>query len=156
MSNWNFEHATGAANLVSFLQLEVVAEHHRADVVFLEIEGEGGDLLTRLRGGDLEHLAGHRLLEPVDAGDAVLYLEDGPDFLDIELVEVRRLDLAEEYVLDFAGAKDRFSGHVFCALKPGLAGAKNCPAGRGILACEIYHKLLSGATSGHLEVLGRK
>ena len=36
--------------------------------------------------GDLEHLAGHRLLEAIDAGDAVFDLEDGADLFDVELV----------------------------------------------------------------------
>jgi hypothetical protein len=44
----------------------------------------GDDLLAGLRRLDLEHLAGHRLLEAVDAGDAVLHLEDGTDFFDVE------------------------------------------------------------------------
>ena len=73
-------------------------------------------------------------------------LEDGSDFLDVELVEVSRLDFAEEYVLDLAGAEDRFSGHVLCALKPGLTRRKTAAPGGEILACEIYHKLDSGAT----------
>ena len=60
---------------------------------------------------DLEHLAGHRLLQAVDAGDAVLHLEDGTDFLDVELVEVGGFDLAEEDVLDLAGAERGFGCH---------------------------------------------
>ena len=59
----------------------------------------------------LEHLAGHRLLEAVDAGDSVLHLEDGADFLDVELVEVGGFDLAEENVLDLAGAERGFGSH---------------------------------------------
>src|SRR5438034_3937612 len=116
-SDRNLEHAGGAADFIAFLQLEVIAEDHGADVVFFEVEGEGSDFLARLGGGHLEHLARHRLLEAVDARDAVLYLEDGADFFDIERVEVRRFDFAEENVLDFAGAKDRVSGHYLCALK---------------------------------------
>ena len=132
VSDRNLEHAPGAADFVAFLELEVIAEDHGADVVFFEIEGEGGDLLAGLGRGDLEHLARHRLAESVDAGDAVLHFEDGPDFLDVELVEVRRLDLAEEYVLDFAWAKNRLSGHDLCALNLGWAGPEKRPAGGGI------------------------
>jgi hypothetical protein len=32
-------------------------------------------------------------------------------------VEVRSLDFAEKDILDFAGAKDRVSGHDLCVLK---------------------------------------
>jgi hypothetical protein len=34
-------------------------------------------------------------------------------------------------------------------------GQKTALPGGGILACEIYHKLLSGATTEHLEESGR-
>src|SRR3546814_14010256 len=47
----------------------VVAEDDRADVVFLEVEGEGNDDVSGFGGGDLEHLAGHGLAEAIDAGD---------------------------------------------------------------------------------------
>ena len=123
LSNGNLEHASGTAYFVPFLELEVIAEDYRADIVFFEIEGERGDLLARLRRSDLEHLASHRLTEPVDARDAVLHFEHGPYFLDVQLVEVRRLDLAEEYVLDFAWAKNRLSGHDLCALNLGWGGS---------------------------------
>ena len=38
-----------AADLVAFLELEVVAEDDGADVVFFEVEREGGDLVRRSR-----------------------------------------------------------------------------------------------------------
>ena len=123
---------------------------------FFEIESEGGDFLAGLGGGHLEHLTGHRLLKSVDASDSVLDLEDGADVLDIELVEVRRLDLAEEYVLDFAGTKDRISGHDLYAQKLGWRVPWKPVRRRDFLACEIYHKLLFGATTDLLEESGRK
>ncbi len=129
--DWNLEHATRAPDLVPFLELEIVAQHDRADVVFFEIESEGGDFLAGFGGGHLEHLTGHRLLKSVDASDSVLDLEDGADVLDIELVEVRRLDLAEEYVLDFAGTKDRISGHDL-SLRSWVGGCPENPFGGGI------------------------
>ena len=107
----HLEHARRAANLVAFLQLEVVAEDDGADVVLFEVERERGDLLAGFRRRDLEHLAGHRLLQAVDAGDSVFDLEDGTDLLDIELVQVSGFDLAKEDVLDFAGAECGVSGH---------------------------------------------
>ena len=108
----HLEHAGGAADLVAFLELEVVAEDDGADVVFFEVEREGGDLLAGLGGRDLEHLAGHGLLEAVDAGDAVLHLEDGPDFLDVEGAEISGFDFSKEDVLDLAGAEAGLGGHL--------------------------------------------
>ena len=46
------------------------------------------------------------------------------DFFDVELVEVRRFDLAEEDVLDFAGAERGFGGHVGSGL--GVAKRFGC------------------------------
>ena len=80
----HLEHAAGAADLVAFLELEVVAQDGGADVVLFEVQHQAGDRLAGLLGGELEHLAGHRRLEPVDAGDAVLHLEDGADFGDVD------------------------------------------------------------------------
>ena len=87
---------------------------------------------------DLEHLAGHRLLEAVDAGDAVLHLEDGADFLDVELVEVGGFDLAEEDVLDLAGAERGFGMPYEWSERSDGAVA--------VLACENYHKAGPEAT----------
>ncbi len=107
----HFEHAPGAADLVAFAELEIIAEDDGADVVLFEIEREGGDRFAGLGRFDLEHLAGHRLGETVDAGDAVLHFEERPDLFDIEFLEVGRFDLAEEDVLDFAGAERGVGGH---------------------------------------------
>jgi hypothetical protein len=60
---------------------------------------------------NLEHLARHRLAKAVDASDAVLHFEDGADFLDVELVEVGGFDLAEQNILDLAGAKRGLGCH---------------------------------------------
>src|SRR6185437_12869445 len=92
---WSYghlEHAGGTANLVAFLELEVVAQDDGADVVFFEVEREGGDLLAGLGGRDFEHFAGHGLLEAVNAGDAVLHFEYRTDFLNIEGAEIGGFD----------------------------------------------------------------
>src|SRR6185437_9385181 len=88
----DLEHARGAADFVALLELEVVTENDGADVVLFEVQRERGDLIPGLRGRDLEHLAGHGFLEAVDARDAVFDFEDGPDFFDVEVVEVSRFD----------------------------------------------------------------
>src|SRR5205085_3879681 len=41
MSDGDFEHASSTANFVAFLELEIITEDDGADVVFLEIQGEG-------------------------------------------------------------------------------------------------------------------
>ena len=107
----HLEDATGAAHLVALLESEIIAEDDGADVVFFEVERETGDLFASLRGGDLEHLAGHRLAETVDASNSVLYLENGSNLFDVEVVKIGGRDLAKEDVLDFAGAESRVSGH---------------------------------------------
>src|SRR6185436_9670042 len=71
--------AAGALALIAFLQLVVVAEEHAADAVFLEVEGEAGDVVR-----ELDQLAGHDALEPVDAGDAVADRGDGADLADVD------------------------------------------------------------------------
>ena len=113
----HFEHAAGAADFVAFLELQVVAEDDGADVVFFEVEREAGDDVLGLGGGELEHLAGHGLAEAVDAGDTVLHFQDRTDFLDVEVGEIGSVDLAEENVLDFAGAKGGLGGHDARAMK---------------------------------------
>ena len=67
--------------------------------------------------------------EAVDAGDAVLHLEDRPDLLDVERVKVSGFDLAKEDVLDLAGAERGVGGHTVWVGERSGAGA-----------CEKYHK----------------
>ena len=67
-------------------------------------------VLPGLGRGDLQHLAGHGLGEAIDAGDPVLYLQDLPHFLGMEILLVV-LDLGKEDVLDFTGSKLGHVGH---------------------------------------------
>src|SRR5207237_321141 len=96
--------APAAAHLVPLPQHEVIAEDHGTDVVFLQVQRLPGDLLARLRGGELEHLAGHRRGEPIDAGDAVLHLERRADLAHVDLGEIGRLDFLEEDFFELAGS----------------------------------------------------
>src|SRR5262249_26133533 len=50
----------------AFLDLAVIAEDHDADVIDLEIEHHAAHAVL-----ELDHLAGLRVVEPVDAGNAV-------------------------------------------------------------------------------------
>ena len=105
------QQAAGAADLVAFLQLEVVAHDGGADVVLLQVEHHPGDRLTGLLGGELEHLARDGRLEAVDPGDAVADLEHRTDFRDVGRGEVGGRDLPQQDVLELAGTEDAFSGH---------------------------------------------
>jgi hypothetical protein len=107
----DLQRAAGPPNLRALLELEPVAEDDGADVVLFEVEGEGGDALARLDRADLEHLAGHCLLEAIDTRDPVLDLEHGADLFDVELVKVGSLDFSEEDVFDLAGAQGGFGSH---------------------------------------------
>ena len=110
-TNRNLQHSARATHLVALLELEVVAEDDGADVVLFEIEREGGDGLARFAGVDLEHLAGHGLLEAVNASNSVFHFEDGANFLHVEVVEVSGFDFAKQDVLDLAGAKRGIGCH---------------------------------------------
>ena len=70
----------GAADLVAFLELQVVAHDGGADVVLLEVERDADDAVL-----ELEHLQRDRVFQAVGAGDAVADLENGADFGEIGL-----------------------------------------------------------------------
>ena len=70
----DLEQRAGALDGVALDDLLPVAEQHRADVVGLEVEREPDDVV-----GQLEHLERHRVLEAVDARDAVGDREHGAD-----------------------------------------------------------------------------
>src|SRR5581483_1320374 len=73
----------GSADRLALLDERPVAEQGGADVVLLEVEREAGDAVL-----ELEHLHRDGVLEPVDAGDAVADLEDGPDLGELGLGRV--------------------------------------------------------------------
>src|SRR5215211_273376 len=67
-----------ASYRVALLDVGVIAGDDNPDVVLLQVEREAGDLLpTRVL--ELEHLLVHDVGKPVDARDAVPYLEDLAD-----------------------------------------------------------------------------
>src|SRR5262249_34857403 len=94
--------AVGALDDVAFLDDLVVAQQHGADLVLLEVEHHPDDVV-----GEREELAGHRLLEPVDARDAVADLDDAADLLHVDLcLEARQLALDD--FADLSGPDHRF------------------------------------------------
>src|SRR3990172_9039031 len=94
----HFDDAAGAADDVSFLDEMVVSQKRDADVVLLEVQHDPPDVP-----GEIEKLSRHRLLQAVDAGDAV---SDGQDDAGLGHVEAGfvALDLASEDLRDFFGA----------------------------------------------------
>ncbi len=92
----DLDHATGRLDRVAFLDRRRVAEDDRADRLFLEVEGHA-DQPAR----EFEQLGGERAGQPVDLGDAVADLDDGPDTAGLDTgVEVvdRGLDDAGDLV----------------------------------------------------------
>src|SRR5579875_3648044 len=70
----------GAPRRLALADLLPLAEQRRPDVVLLEVEGQPDDAVLQL-----EHLHRHRVLQPVDAGDAVADLQDGADLGEVGL-----------------------------------------------------------------------
>ncbi len=70
----------GALDRVAFFQLGVLAEQHRADALLFEVQRDPEHPVRKL-----EHLAGHRVLDAVDAGDAVADRDDRPDLGDVHV-----------------------------------------------------------------------
>jgi hypothetical protein len=64
---------------VAFLDLGELAEQHRADAVFLEVQRDAEHPVR-----ELEHFAGHGALDTVDARDAVAERHDAANFGDVD------------------------------------------------------------------------
>ena len=70
----HFEDAAGALDRVAFGDVLVVAQDHRADRITLEVEREAEGVFR-----ELEHFTLHRVLQAVDAADAVRDRHDAAD-----------------------------------------------------------------------------
>ncbi len=68
---------------VALLDVPILAENGRADVILLEVQNHSVDL-----SGKLQELPGHRLFKAVDTGDAVAHIQDGPGLADLEALFV--------------------------------------------------------------------
>src|SRR5262249_57486433 len=87
----------GALDRIAFLDLAELAEQHRADAVFLEVQRDPEHPVR-----ELEHLAGHRVLDTVHARDAVADRDDAADFGDID-VDGEAANLFADDLRDFVG-----------------------------------------------------
>ena len=91
LSNRHAEQFAGAAHLVPFGDLQIVAEDDHADRVFLEVEREAGDAT-----GELDHFSGHHAGQAPHARNAVAHFEHAADFADVNARFVAA-DLLTEY-----------------------------------------------------------
>ena len=81
----------GALDLVAFAQLGVVAQNHRAHRILFQAQRQSGNAVRKA-----EQLAGHHLVQAVQAGNAVAQRGDGPDFVHLDLGVVVRDLLAKK------------------------------------------------------------
>src|SRR6266851_3621153 len=127
----------GALDGVAFLDLGVVAEEHGSDLVLVEVHGESGDAV-----GELDELAGHDLVQTVDARDAVAEGDDGSNLIDLDaLFEVLNLlakqlcyliclDLCHVFLLldSYQSLKfSRFASKRATRLQASVSGAATAP-----------------------------
>ncbi len=83
----NLQQLAGALHGVVLGDLVPLAEEHGADVVLLEVERQADHVVRQL-----EHLEGHAVVEPVDAGDPVADLEDRAHLGEVGGIDVQALD----------------------------------------------------------------
>src|SRR5205823_2938580 len=100
--------AAGAFDRIPLANLGEVAEQHRTDAFFFQVERNAKDAVR-----ELEHLAGHRVFDAVDTGDAVADRHDGPDFGDVDVHGIAA-DLVADDFRDFFG----FDVHMWLAARP--------------------------------------
>ena len=101
VADGDVQDASGAPHLVTLVQPGPLAQDDRADVVLFQVQRERRHRLAALAGGDLEHLVGHRLRQPVDARHPVLHLENLADLLGVERL-LEAFDFGQEDALDLA------------------------------------------------------
>ena len=87
--------ASGALDLVAFLDFGVLAEQHHADLVFFQVHGDAGNAVR-----ETKQFAGHDFVEAVDARDTVAQGDYGADFVHRDLGFVV-LDLLADQFCDF-------------------------------------------------------
>ena len=112
----HLEDAAGAAHAVALADVMRLAHHRDADVVLFEVQHQPGDAAR-----ELDQLAGHHLLEPEDARDAVADGEHGAGLGDVDLAAVL-LDLALQDVRDL-GRFDVHRSSPFAAPSARTAGS---------------------------------
>ncbi len=97
LADGNLDDAVGTPHQVTLADVEGLAHHRDADVVFLEVQHHSLHIA-----GKLDELSGHGGLETVDARDAVAERQHGAGLGDVDLAAVL-LDLALQDVGDLTG-----------------------------------------------------
>ena len=87
--------AAGPLDDVAFLDLLELAEEHRADALLFEVQRDAEHAVR-----ELEHLAGHRVLDAVHARDAVADRDDAADLGDVDALRDAR-ELGADELGDF-------------------------------------------------------
>ena len=82
---------------VAFLDFLELAEQHRADAFLFEVQRDAEHAVR-----ELEHLAGHRVVDAVDARDAVADRDDAAHLGDVD-VDGEAADLVADDLGDFLG-----------------------------------------------------
>ena len=101
LADGHVDDAARGLDRVAFLDRGGVAEQDRADRLFLEVEGDAHHPV-----GELEQLGRQGAVEPIDLGDAVPDLDDGPDITGLD-ARLERIDGG----LDDAGDLVGTDGH---------------------------------------------
>ena len=117
----HLDDAPRAADLLAFLDHLRFAEQHDADLVLLEVQGEAEDVVA-----EVHELAGHDLVEAVDARDAVADREHRADLGDVD-----RLFVVDQLLLQDGRDFVRFDLHLTLPTSrshaPGTAGSRRPP-----------------------------
>ena len=85
----------GPLDRVAFVNFRVVAEQHRADLIFFQVQRDAENVVRKC-----QHFAGHAAVQPVDARDAVAHRDHRADFFDRDRLLVV-LDLLAQNLCDF-------------------------------------------------------
>ena len=83
--------AAGPLDQIAFLDLLELAEQHRADAFLFEVQRDAEHAVR-----ELEHLAGHGVVDAVHARDAVADRDDAADFGDVDVDRVAPDLLADD------------------------------------------------------------
>src|SRR4029077_10162926 len=103
LAHRHLQQMPGGAYLVALVQVAVVAEDDRADLVLLEVQGKAEGVVRKL-----EQLTGHRVLEAVNLGDAVAGGHDPPDIGGYK-ARVEVLEALLDDLRDFLRADTQFA-----------------------------------------------
>ena len=80
LAHGHLHDASRALHRVAFLDDRIAAEQNRADALLLEVQHETVDIVA-----EVQQLARHRLVQPVDMGNTVADLKNGADIVDVQI-----------------------------------------------------------------------